>query len=267
MKTAIFYSSTYNGNTLRIAQSIAAVLSADLVSIEAKISDIDLLKYDLIGFGSAIHFAEHDILLQRFVSKLSLQEKNVFIFSTRCRPFLGGYHKALKETIKRQKANLVGEFSSVGFDKTGPWVLINGYNKNRPNDKDLFKARLFAEELKQKLNLVSPFTKENITVYEQGTAFRINGRNKIAGYKVVFLNTTSCIQCGKCIKVCPMNIFTKNNTVLPTGEKNCIQCQLCVNHCPTDSIYINVSFANGMRIAFREMFSTKLQNRYKSKAE
>ena len=233
MKTAIFYSSTYNGNTLRIAQSIAAVLSADLVSIEAKISDIDLLKYDLIGFGSAIHFAEHDILLQRFVSKLSLQEKNVFIFSTRCRPFLGGYHKALKETIKRQKANLVGEFSSVGFDKTGPWVLINGYNKNRPNDKDLFKARLFAEELKQKLNLVSPFTKENITVYEQGTAFRINGRNKIAGYKVVFLNTTSCIQCGKCIKVCPMNIFTKNNTVLPTGEKNCIQCQLCVKHCPT----------------------------------
>ena len=64
-----------------------------------------------------------------------------------------------------------------------------------------------------------------------------------------------------------MNIFTKNNTVLPTGEKNCIQCQLCVKHCPTDSIYINVSFANGMRIAFREMFSTTLQNRYKSKAE
>ncbi len=51
------------------------------------------------------------------------------------------------------------------------------------------------------------------------------------------------------------------------GEKDCIQCQLCVKHCPTDSIYINVSFTNGMRIAFREMFSTKLQNRYKSKAE
>ena len=34
MKTVIFYSSTYNGNTLKIAESIAATLSADLIAIE-----------------------------------------------------------------------------------------------------------------------------------------------------------------------------------------------------------------------------------------
>ena len=67
MKTIIFYSSTYNGNTLKIAESMAAVLSADLVSIESETSGIDLSKYDLIGLGSAIHFAEHNIQLQRFV--------------------------------------------------------------------------------------------------------------------------------------------------------------------------------------------------------
>lgn len=44
MKTIIFYSSTYNGNTLKIAESMAATLSADLVSIDAKISDMDLPK-------------------------------------------------------------------------------------------------------------------------------------------------------------------------------------------------------------------------------
>lgn len=69
MKTIIFYSSTYNGNTLKIAESMAAVLSADLVSIESETSGIDLSKYDLIGLGSAIHFAEHkssySVLFQR----------------------------------------------------------------------------------------------------------------------------------------------------------------------------------------------------------
>ena len=37
MKTVIFYSSTYNGNTLKIAESIAATLSADLIAIETYI--------------------------------------------------------------------------------------------------------------------------------------------------------------------------------------------------------------------------------------
>ena len=89
MKTVIFYSSTYNGNTLKIAESIAATLSADLIAIETKISDFDLSQYDLIGIGSAIHFGQHAIRLQRFVSALPLQGKNIFIFSTRCRPFFG----------------------------------------------------------------------------------------------------------------------------------------------------------------------------------
>lgn len=260
MKTIIFYLSTYNGNTLKIAESMATVLSADLVSIDADIFDIDLSKYDLIGFGSAIHYAEHNIRLQRFVSALSLQEKNVFIFSTRCRPFIGGYHKALKEILKRQRANLIDEFSCVGFDRTGPWVLINGYNKNRPNANDLFKARLFAENLQQKLKSRFFVSKATIT----DVAFHQKGENRSAGRKIVFLNTTSCIRCGKCIKVCPMNIFRKNDTIVPMNDEDCIQCQLCAKNCPTSSIYINESFANGLRIALREMFCTKLQNRYKS---
>ena len=268
MKTIIFYLSTYNGNTLKIAESMAAVLSADLVSIETKTSaDIDLSKYDLIGFGSAIHFAEHNIQLQHFVSTLQLQGKNVFIFSTRCRPLLGGYHKVLKGIIKRHGANIVGEFSCVGFDRTGPWVLIGGYNKNRPNVNDLFKARLFAEKLQQKLNPLSFILKEKVTEYKQGVSFRSYEKNKVAGQKIVFLNITSCIQCGKCMKICPMNIFQKSDIILPMNDENCIQCQLCSKNCPTNSLYIKESFINGMRITLREMFSTKLQESYKSKAK
>lgn len=266
MKTILFYLSTYNGNTWKIAETMATVLSADLVSIEAKkTSDLDLSKYDLIGFGSAIHFAQHDIRLQRFVSALPLLGKNVFIFSTRCRPFLGSYHTTLKGILKKQGANLVGEFSCVGFDRTGPWVLINGYNKNRPNTNDLFKARLFVEKLQRKLHPLSSIMKETVTEYKQGVTFRLKGENRIAGGKVVFLNTTSCIQCGKCMKVCPMNIYQKSDVLLPVNEKNCIQCHLCAKNCPTNSIYIHESFANGVRIALREVFSRKLQSSYKSK--
>lgn len=65
---------------------MADALAAELVCIDSNPS-IDLSDYDLIGFGSAINFAAHDIRLQRFVSSQNLKGKNVFIFSTRCRPF------------------------------------------------------------------------------------------------------------------------------------------------------------------------------------
>ena len=77
MKTVIFYSSTYNGNTLKIAESIAATLSADLIAIETKISDFDLSQYDLIGIGSAIHFGQHATV--RF-SIAFTRKKHIHIF-------------------------------------------------------------------------------------------------------------------------------------------------------------------------------------------
>ena len=263
MKTIIFYRSSYRGNTLKIAESMKDALSAELVSIDSNPS-IDLSNYDLIGFGSAINFAAHDIRLQRFVSSQNLKGKNVFIFSTRCRPFLGAYHSPLKKIIEAKGGIIVGEFSCQGFDRTGPWVLMDGYNKARPDERDIFKARLFVEKLRWKLHPLALAHKNPVAGYSDGIPIRHNGSNIVIGDKVVFLNTSTCIKCGKCINVCPMHIFSLKDTALPMDEKNCIQCRLCADNCPTSSIYIQESFLNGLRIALRESFSNKLQNSYKA---
>ena len=263
MKTIIFYRSSYRGNTLKIAESMKDALSAELVSIDSNPS-IDLSDYDLIGFGSAINFAAHDIRLQRFVSGQYLKGKNVFVFSTRCRPFLGAYHKHLKKIIEAKGGIIVGEFSCQGFDRTGPWVIMDGYNKARPNERDMFKASLFSEKLRWKLHPLVLVYRNPIAGYSDGIPIRRKGSYIVACNKVLFLNTSTCIKCGKCINVCPMHIFSLKDTALPMDEKNCIQCRLCADNCPTSSIYIQESFLNGLRIALRESFSNKLQNSYKA---
>lgn len=52
---------------------------------------------------------------------------------------------------------------------------------------------------------------------------------KISPFKLV-RNENICINCGKCNKVCPMNIDVQNSKEVKSAE--CINCQTCVLNCP-----------------------------------
>ena len=55
---------------------------------------------------------------------------------------------------------------------------------------------------------------------------------KISPFKVV-RNENACISCGKCNKVCPMNIDVQHTKEVKSAE--CINCQTCVLNCPKAS--------------------------------
>lgn len=102
MKTLIIVSSTYHGNTLKVAKAMAQELNAT-IKCPKEVNSSDISSYDLIGFGSGINFASHNKEIISFVEKLSIAGKKIFIFSTRCRPILGNYHKKLKSLIAQKR--------------------------------------------------------------------------------------------------------------------------------------------------------------------
>lgn len=53
--------------------------------------------------------------------------------------------------------------------------------------------------------------------------------------KTITIDQTSCIKCGKCIKVCPSMLFSINDHV-SVDSQGCIECGHCVATCPTGSI-------------------------------
>lgn len=59
---------------------------------------------------------------------------------------------------------------------------------------------------------------------------------KISPFKVV-RNENFCIDCGKCNKVCPVNIDVQHNLNVTSAE--CINCQLCVLNCPKEGALDN----------------------------
>ena len=159
MKTLIIYISIHHGNTEKVAKEIASVLDAKLLK-PGEVNVHNLSEYDLIGFGSGIYFGKHHENLLRFVDRLPMQEnRKAFIFSTSGmrngiaqRPHgSSDFNKPLKEKLLEKGFDIIGKFSCRGFDTYGPFKLIGGISKGRPNKKDLEKARKFAQELLVKL--------------------------------------------------------------------------------------------------------------------
>lgn len=147
MSAIIVYVSIHHKNTEKIAKAIAEVLNAELVK-PWEVKPEELLKYDLIGFGSGIYYWKHHRALFKLINNLpEVKGKKAFIFSTAgiSIPFIN--HRKLRRALRRKGFEIVGELSCRGWDTNGWLAKIGGISKGHPNEKDLEKARRFAKKL------------------------------------------------------------------------------------------------------------------------
>ncbi len=146
MRTLIVYVSVHHGNTERVARAMAEALNAEIVTPD-EINPGEVVRYDMVGFGSGIYFLKHHKKIIQFARKLPHGTHRAFIFSTR-----GSFprwicHAALKKALVSRGWTIVDEFSCRGYDTYGPLKYIGGINRGKPNERDLENARAFAERL------------------------------------------------------------------------------------------------------------------------
>jgi flavodoxin len=70
------------------------------------------------------------------------------------------FNKPLKEKLSEKGFRIIGEFSCRGYDTFGPFKIIGGIRKDRPNKKDIEQARNFAQSLLEKLSEAYKIQKE-----------------------------------------------------------------------------------------------------------
>ena len=159
MKTAIVYVSIHHGNTEKIAKEIANILEAKLLRAEEANPEI-LSEFDLLGFGSGIYYGKHHKNLLRLIHALPMMErKKAFVFSTAgvsdrlIEKNLQRNHQTIRDVLAGKKFDVIGEFSCCGFMTWTYYRLLGGRNKGRPNPDDLRNARIFAENLREKMQM------------------------------------------------------------------------------------------------------------------
>lgn len=149
MNSLILLKSVHHQNTAKIAQVLSKTLKAKITDPNT-FNPKDLVKYNLIGFGSGIYMWQHHKSLFSLINELPKEiNKKAFIFSTSGVGQMGiaDNHKLLRTKLQEKNFTIIGEFTCPGWDTFGPFKLIGGLNKKRPNQEDFDKAEKFAKKL------------------------------------------------------------------------------------------------------------------------
>ncbi len=153
MKTLIVYNSIHNKNTEKIAKAMGVELDAEVIK-PFQVEQYNLEEYDLIGLGSGIYSSKHHATILKIADELkNMENKRAFIFSTSgLSPFIfNNFNREIESRLKTKKVNIVGNFNCRGFDNWGPFKVVGGLNKGRPNEKDVEMARQFVSGLRPKV--------------------------------------------------------------------------------------------------------------------
>lgn len=262
-KCIIICESIYNDNTLKLARAMAQTLGCNCITPdESKALNID--EFETIGLGSGIYFGKHHPKLFEVVERLNSSKQDVFIFSTRGNPFLGKYHQPLKDTLRQKNRKIIGEFSVQGYDETGPWVIIGGGHRGKPDEKDLKKAVRFAQKTMPHYCMPDYYLKvENKLPIREGEpnpyVVGTNGSSVLLWGDRVTFNHSNCNGCGKCAKVCPLGIIQiENKKAITKSELDCTLCNLCRVNCKQRAINLHFNWRDAIKVAQRHGKRTTL---------
>lgn len=145
MKTAIIYYSKHHGNTKKLLDAIAEKHKVTLIDVTSK-PTTDLSDYERIGFASGIYYSKFQKALLKYAEEHMPEGKETFFVYTYGAE-KKGYTNAIKETVSKRNAKVLGEFGCFGFNTFGPFKLIGGIAKGHPDNDDLNNVLKFYESL------------------------------------------------------------------------------------------------------------------------
>lgn len=236
----VYYTGTFNTRyitNLIKDRFVKEGLDVDTYEIDpSKNERLDMSGYDLIGLGNPIYGFNTPWPFLKFVRHQKFP-KGVKCF----------IYKNSGETLHANDASSVNVVRKLKHDKAlikNEYHFIMPYNIHFRFDEKLVKEMLLMDDLlldilvKEVLEDI-PNIKKYTFIQKAITFFVklqfIGGDVNSYLYKV---DKKACIDCGKCIKGCPMDNIYKNKKGEIKFHHHCLMCMRCSLNCPKNAIYI-----------------------------
>lgn len=149
--------SYHHNNTKKIADAIAAVLRAEIVTPD-QVTPGTIAAYDLVGFGSGIYGGTFDPSVLDLAGRLSDSTgRKAFLFSTYGAPaiianreFVEKNHEEVRTRLRANGFTVIGEFGCPGWNTNSFLQYFGGLNKGKPDADDILNAEAFALKMLEK---------------------------------------------------------------------------------------------------------------------
>ena len=237
----IFYFSA-TGNSQFVAEQVANAHNETTVNIGQMSKDnihaFELKPQEMIGFVFPTYFVGLPSVLIDFIGKLKLQnyDKNYTFAICTCGTIMGGILKTFRRLLNKNNIELNAGFGVRMVDNyilmlnllppKERWQAINeASNEEIAHINSLIHSRY--EGLSRKYTTIAP----SLISFVQTAIFYKNKRNTKPFYA-----TDECVNCGRCIKICPVQAIEMKDEKPQWTKQKCSQCLACLHRCPKAAI-------------------------------
>lgn len=230
----LYFSGT--GNSKYVAEQIAKVTNDELVSINEK------LKYNHTGkitvqdrlvFVVPTYAWRIPKLVREWILKTNFENAKNTWFVMTCGSEIGNAEKYNKKLCNAKGFNYMGSAQVVMPEN---YIAMFDSPTGEEIEKIFTKADKEIENIANQIKQNKPFATPRNNIQDKFMSGPVN----MLFYPMFvkdkdFYADDKCTNCGKCVKICPLNnIEIKNNK--PVWNKNCTHCMACISYCPTSAI-------------------------------
>ncbi len=231
----IFYFSG-TGNTKYASIKIGHELNIKIISLN---DYLDNEKDDYLGFVFPTYDYDIPYVIKDYLKNVEIKnlKSDTFIFSViTCGEKTGSSYVTLNKILKNKKLKLNSFYSLKMVDNSIPWFkpLSDEEKKNDLNNANIFLNQIIVD-LKKKNEIIKTDKKLNFIIKFLIDKFFVPTQKKTKHFYV----KDSCIGCGLCEKLCPMNCIEIINNKPKWNNNICACCLSCLHRCPKEAIEYN----------------------------
>ncbi len=230
----LYFSGT--GNSSHVAEKIQSLTQDQLISIN------ELMKIEIGGvFDSEMPFVfvsptyawRLPRVVESFIKNSTFTGNKKAYFVMTCGADIGNAEKYIQTLCEELSLTFMGVRPVVMPDN---YITMYPIPPKGEITEMIQRAQPVIEKISERVISGQPFESEQLSFTDHLKSGVVN-----KAFYSIFVNakgyyaTNDCINCGKCVLICPLNNIHMENGK-PKWENHCTQCMACICACPVTAI-------------------------------